>query len=145
MASAIASARSASRVTALRERLGELDGLLAALQQGHAGKREGTGRNGRWVDHRGKLSAERLGGRREATEHVLQLAALLQEDRQRSLAALQGDDDVGDLSRRTTERGGLLGGADAVLVQFGAGLLRRGLAGRQLLHDLVQDRATGAQ
>jgi len=106
---------------------------------------QGARRDGCRVDHGGELSPERLGCRHDATEHVLELATLLQEDRHRALAALQGDEDVGDLSRRAAERGGLLGGADAILVQFGAGLLCRGLAGRQLLHDLVQDRATGAQ
>jgi hypothetical protein len=68
------------------------------------------------------IRAQRTSGTADAAEHVLELAALLQEHVQRALPALQAHDDVGDLRRQAAHRERQLLRAHAKRVRRGDGL-----------------------
>ncbi|MNJ36367.1 hypothetical protein D3C77_311520 [compost metagenome] len=56
-------------------------------------------RDGEWVDQAQNVAAHCSGRRGDSAKHILELAALLKEHRQRSLPALEAHSDVGELGR----------------------------------------------
>ena len=115
-------------------RVGFLRPRVVRGAQGHrsaAKKREG-------VDEAQHGAAQCSSGRRDATEHVAQLAALLQQHRQRRLPGLQAGHDVGQLRRHLTQRGSRLAGAQAVLVERPGGRLQQRVGLRLLGIGLVE-------
>ena len=99
-----------SGIARQHQRLAKLVGLFAALgisQGQHATRSRGHRER---VDQAGHITAQRTGGIAHAPKHVFQLAALLQQDRERRLPALQAGDDVGELRGHAAHgSGGLLG------------------------------------
>ena len=92
-------------------------GLLRALVVGQSQAAHGSGSKGVGVDQRGDTGGQATQRRHDTTEHVLQLATLLEQDCQRGLATLERDHDVGKLCRHLAQRRSGLLGAHAVGVE----------------------------
>ena len=71
-----------------------------------------TSRDGVWIDQAGDVTSQSLCGSPSASEHILELAALLQQHCQRLLPTLQGNDDIGELRRYHAHGRSRLGCAD---------------------------------
>ena len=107
-------------ITGRNQRPVELVYLLRALEVCEA---KGTNRGQshiQWCQQAPDSATQSTNGWYHATEYVLQLTALLQQDRQRRLATLQRHHNVGQLGWHLAQgRSGLLG-AQAVLVERNA-------------------------
>ena len=127
----------ASRVAGCDQGLVVGVGLLATLVVCNGENTRSGGGNGEWIHQPDDIPTQRTRRIACPTKHILELTALLQENRQRRLAALQAGHDVGELRGHATQRCGGLGCADAHLVKRARcralGLLRLGLQLAQLL------------
>ncbi|MNT62324.1 hypothetical protein D3C72_2000330 [compost metagenome] len=133
--------RHTSGVTAENQRLAEVLTFGGAFDPCNRHRRNGSGSQRIRVHQAHQCAAQRSCGRHNATKHILQLAALLQQDRQRLLPALKGNDDVGHLGRNTAHGCGLLCSAYPVLVQLLAGDSGRCSRSGQLRLQLIQNRS----
>ncbi|MNJ46084.1 hypothetical protein D3C77_412050 [compost metagenome] len=101
-------------VTGEDDRLVVLTRLFAALVVGKGQRASGSCCDGERINQAKHIAAQGLRRRRDAAEHILELASLLQQHSQRCLAALQRNENVSKLRRHPTERCGvLLGGVSS--------------------------------
>jgi len=95
--------RQAGNVAGQDQVFAKLIGLGAGSIERIAKPTNGSSGNRYGVNQAGNIAADRLSRRTNATKHILELAALLQQNGHRLLARSQRDGDVGELCRNIAQ------------------------------------------
>ena len=133
--------RDACLIASEQGRLAEGVGFLAALVVGEAQNRHGSTSGSEGVHQARDIRCQAASSGASCAEHVLELTALLEEDRQRRLARLQRHNDVSELRRHHPHRCSGLRGRHAHLANTRLSLTQLGdewcgLAGNAKLRSL---------